>query len=315
MRGAGASWLTAARRGNYATAWAINDVVLASRPGPADDPTLPYHLRYVWDGRPFEGRHLLVRCYHGLGDTLQFVRYVPALRRHAASVTLEAQAELLPVLVGLQGIDRLIPFQVEAPAPPSECDIESMELAHALRLPPEAAPPPYLAVPEPVVATARHQLGGGLLVGVCAEAGDWDQDRSVPLPVLIRALAREGAAGTHLARLQRGTSGDIQWVNPADTLADIMRTATLIAAVDVVVTVDTMVAHLAGALGRPTCLLLKAEADWRWMERRRDSPWYPSMRLYRQQHPGDWRAPLAELSRDLAALTPPPSPPACGRAG
>ncbi|MDQ2801663.1 MAG: hypothetical protein M3Y41_02860, partial [Pseudomonadota bacterium] len=80
--------------------------------------------------------------------------------------------------------------------------------------------------------------------------------------------------------------------------------AALVAAVDLVITVDTMIAHLAGALGRPVWLLLKAEADWRWLERGRRSPWYPNMRLYRQERPGDWRAPLDELAHDLAGVTP-----------
>lgn len=280
-----AAWDDAIRRGDYRTAWAANDAVLAGRATPPDDPRLPYHLRYVWDGRPFDRRDVLVRCYHGLGDTLQFVRYLPALRARAASLTLEAQPELLPLLRGVRGADRVIPFDVAAPAPPAACDIEVMELAHTLRLAPEAVPPPYL---DGISIKSPLPLGEGgpvLTIGLCAQAGDWDRDRSAPLPSLVAALP----ADSRQVDL-RGTT--------------IVETAALIGTVDLVVSVDTMVAHLAGALGRPFCVLLKTEADWRWGEGPR-SPWYPAARLYRQRHAGDWREPLAALARDLSRLSPP----------
>src|ERR1700712_2787041 len=132
MRDIETEWMAAMRRGDFATAWAINDGVLAARdPATRDDPRLPYPLRWVWDGRSLENRHMLVRCYHGLGDTLQFARTLPVLRRHVASLAVEAQPELLGLLATIPGPDRLIPFILDAPAPPSECDIEIMEIPHA----------------------------------------------------------------------------------------------------------------------------------------------------------------------------------------
>ncbi|MDQ2804081.1 MAG: hypothetical protein M3Y41_15915, partial [Pseudomonadota bacterium] len=215
MTAAGACWLAARRDGDFAAAWAVNDAVLAASTGLADDPSLPYHRRHVWDGRRYRGRHVLVRCYHGLGDTLQFVRYLPALRCQAASVALEAQPELLALLACLPGVDRLIPFRTEAPTPPSECDIEAMELAHALRLPPGAAPPPYLTV-DPL--SRRERVG--VSVGLCAEAGNWDRDRSVPLPLLAAALP----PGVRPIRLQRDAGNGVDWANPDDALATITET-------------------------------------------------------------------------------------------
>ena len=115
-------WLAAMHRGDYAAAFRINEAVLAARdPLCRDDPRLPYHLRWVWDGRPFEGRNVLVRCYHGLGDTLQFARYLPILRQRVSSLTVEAPVSLIPLLASLPGIDRLVPFVAHAPAQPSEC--------------------------------------------------------------------------------------------------------------------------------------------------------------------------------------------------
>lgn len=286
------------RAGAFDTAWAISDAVLAARdPATRDDPALPYHLRWVWDGRRLEGRRVLVRCYHGLGDTLQFCRYLPALRHHAAHVTLEAQPELMPLLRHLPGPDRLIPFRPDAPAPASECDVEVMELAHALRLAPQGGP--YLSA-NPLPRPAQ-----GLLVGLCWQAGGWDPGRSVPL----HSLAPLGQSpGVRLISLQRGpgaaelTAADAPPVlDTGDRSADVAMVARLLATLDLVLTVDTMVAHLAGALGRPTWLLLKAGADWRWMTGRR-SLWYDSVRLYRQTHPGRWDEPLAQVQADLDAL-------------
>src|ERR1700712_52841 len=133
MRDIETEWMAAMRRGAFATAWAVNDHVLRQRdPATRDDPNLPYHLRWVWDGRPFRNRHVLIRCYHGLGDTLQFARYLPRIRPLVASLTVEVQPELLPLLASVPGPDRLIPFDPAHPAPAAaDCDIEIMELAHA----------------------------------------------------------------------------------------------------------------------------------------------------------------------------------------
>lgn len=292
------------RRGDLPAAWRVGDAVLAARdPATRDDPALPYHLRWVWDGRPVDGRHVLVRCYHGLGDTLHFCRYLPALARRAASVTVEAQPELIPLLRALPGVDRWVPFRPAHPQPPAEVDLEIMDLAHALRLPPPA--PPYLHAP-PLPAPLARPAGPGLLVGLCWQAGGWDPDRSVPLP-LLRGLA--DVPGLRWVCLQRGPAADDAlgpqappFLNPHDRSMDVARTAALVAGLDLVVTVDTMVAHLAGALGRPCRVLLKHDADWRWPLADTAAPWYPGTRQYRQSTPGDWTDPLLRLRAHLARL-------------
>ena len=254
-----------------------------------DDPTLPYHLRWVWDGRPFDGCDVLVRCYHGLGDTLQYARYLPALAARARSVTVEAQARLVPLLAQIAGVT-VLPFDLAAPRSPAECDIEITELPLALRLAPEAVTAPYLR-------WSAADLPAGT-IGLCAQAGEWDAERSIPLALL------EPLCAAHSVVMLTPGATDLPCRNPAGCPFDMGETAALVAGVDLVVTVDTMIAHLAGALGRPTWLLLKAEPDWRWNPARRDTPWYPTMRLYPQSTHGDWSPVLAAVRADLDA---PPS--------
>ncbi len=299
----GATWDDAVRRGDFPTAWTVSDAVLAARnPAGSDDPAQPFHLRWVWDGRPLDGRRVLVRCYHGLGDTLQFARYLSPLRRRVSALTVEAQPELVPLLRALPGPDRVRrtawfdvhPFDPAHPLPPDEGTVEIMELAHALRLVPPA--PPYLDA----LSEAPPPNGRGLRVGLCWAAGAWLPQRSVPL-ALLAPLGR--LPGVRLVSLQHGpAAADAPAelfqtrLNPAANVED---TARLLARVDLVLTVDTMVAHLAGALGRPTWVLLKADPDWRWGGGQ--SPWYPAVRQFRQAVAGDWSGPVAAIGAALAA--------------
>jgi Glycosyltransferase family 9 (heptosyltransferase) len=282
---AGDEWISALSRGDHETAWRISASILAaSDPSKRDDPSLPYHLRWVWDGRPFRGRHVLVRCYHGFGDTIQFARYLPPLRAVAASVTLEVAPKLLPLFEGFPGIDKTVAFDPDAPAPPSECDIEIMELPFALRKRPDCIPLPYLrAEPAPLPAGT---------IGLCWRAGKWDQRRSLP-PELFDPLTRYPC----VTLVAKPTTLDV--LNPEGCPNQIMPTAELIAGVDLVITVDTMIAHLAGALGRPTWLLLRRHPDWRWRQGTAETPWYPSMRLYRQSNEGEWGDVIARVREDL----------------
>ena len=290
-------WARAMRAQDFVAAWRIADRVLAARdPTTRDDPHLPYHLRWVWDGTPPDGRRVLVRCYHGLGDTLQFARFLPALRRRATHVTLEVQPELYTLLAKLEGVDRLTRFDPARPHPPSDCDVEIMELAHLLRALPDDVRGcvPYLRCPAP----RDPEQGARGALALCWQAGGWDPGRSIPLPDLLAACA---SPGRRLVSLQRGPQAaqatDAAFVNPRDTDPDVARTAALACAASLVVTVDTMVAHLAGALGRPTVLLLKRDADWRWPAPGQASAWYPTMTILGQRAPGQWREPLRELAR------------------
>ncbi|MDR6786701.1 hypothetical protein J2Y58_000039 [Sphingomonas sp. BE138] len=280
-------WTEAMRAERYEDAWAIEQAVLAARdPATRDDPRLPYHQRWVWDGRALDGCDVLVRCYHGLGDTLQFARFLPALAARVRSVTLEAPARL-HALLRFPGVT-LAAFDPAHPLPPAERDVEITELCSALRLSPRDAPAPYLHVaPAPLPAAT---------IGLCWQAGDWDADRWIA-PDLLAPIAAQ-----HRCLSLVSAPTDLPVVNPQGCPFDLPATAALVAGCALVVTVDTMIAHLAGALGRPTWLLLKAAPDWRWNPARTDSAWYGSIRLYPQPAPGDWATPLAAVARDLAAF-------------
>lgn len=274
--------------GDFETAWQISDEALAGRdPAKRDDPHSPYHLRWVWDGRPFDGKQVLVRCYHGLGDTLQFCRYLAPLRRRVHRLTVEVQPDLLEVLARVDGPDTLIAFRPEHPAPPSECDIEIMELAHALRLTPTRLP--YIGV-------KRSDRGRRYRVGLCWRANaTWSPERSVPAALLTPLLAGRDIEFVSLQRGERAPSGITD--NCPEAIID---TARLIATLDLVVSVDTMIAHLAGAMGVPVWLLLTFDHDWRWRAGGLGSVWYRDVRKYRQRETGDWGAPLLEIAADLA---------------
>ena len=280
-------WTQAMREGRWPAAWAIAEQSLRARPPQErDNPALPYHQRWVWDGRPFEGRSVLVRCYHGLGDTIQFARFLPALSRRAADVTVEAPPSLLPLLAGVPGITRLHPFDPAHPLPPAECDIEITELDLALRIAPSDVAEPYLRASRAVLPQGT--------VALCYGSGDWDPARNIPAELLAPLCMHAPC----ITLVPECTSLPV--LNPGGCPLDMELTASLVAGASLVVTVDTMIAHLAGALGRPTWLLLKAEPDWRWAPDQTSSPWYPTMRLYAQGEPGNW-APVAEaIARDLA---------------
>lgn len=283
-------WTGAMRRGDFPMAWAIAEQAMAGRdPATRDDPRLPYHLRWVWDGRPLADRDVLVRCYHGLGDTLMFSRFLPLLADRAACVTVEMQPHLLPLFRRFPGIHRLVPFDPAHPLPPHDCDIEIMELPLALRAAPGDAPMPALDI-------APAPLPPGT-VALCWGAGDWDADRSVP-----EAMFAPFCHGPALSLMLGPTALPV--LNPEGCPLDILRTARLAAGSALVVTVDTMIAHLAGVLGRPVWLLAKHDPDWRWPVEGTRTPWYPAMRVWRQPAPGDWAGVIDRAAAALPRLQP-----------
>ena len=285
-----AAWTAAMRQGDFARAWEMSDRALAQHRAAGPCWYLPRHEQWVWDGRQLEGRGVLVRCYHGLGDTMQFARFLPLLAGRARELTVWVQPELIPLLATMSGVGRLLPLHAGRPEVAYEVDVEIMEIPHALRttlatLPAEV---PYFTMP------AAPRLSSRFAVGVVAEAGEWDLGRSVPLE-LVASLS--DLPNLDLFNLQPG--GSIPGVRDASS-PDVLVAASRVRALDLVITVDTMMAHLAGALAAPTWTLLQAEADWRWMEARADSPWYPTMRLFRQPQSGAWEPVIEQVREELS---------------
>lgn len=287
-------WLRLARRGDFAAAWRVSDAIRA-RCRTFNDAAQPRHLQQVWDGRPLDGRHVLVRCYHGLGDTIQFARFLAPLRLQALCVTVWAQPSLIPLLATLRVPIALEPLHDGVPSVPYDADIEIMELPHAFRTTLDSLPAdvPYLHVPPAPCAAGRLPR-----VGIVWRAGDWDPRRSIPFEQLAPLFGIRTVEwyGLQLAPTPEERHPSLRRVaaEPPLRLASCMR------ALDLVMSVDTMAAHLAGALGVPVWLLLAHDADWRWLERRDDSPWYPTMRIFRQQVRGRWSGVIAEVARTLA---------------
>jgi len=285
-------WKEAMRAGDFARAWAISDRDIL-RPLHPSKHTGPRHLQRIWRGEPLADKHVLVRCYHGLGDTIQFLRFMQPLRRVARSVTLWCQAELLPLVERAGGVDRALPLHDGTPDVEFEVDIEIMEVPHALKVGKKQIEMrvPYLTLPPKSMPVSTDR--DGLAIGLVWEVGQWDKRRAVP-PELLRHLAVPGIA---LHSLQRDAGKEeLACIGARDiSTSDIATLGHLLNQLDLVICVDTMVAHLAGALGCEAWVLLHADCDWRWPLSGCRSLWYPSLRLFHQKTAGDWRAVVAEV--------------------
>jgi hypothetical protein len=286
------------RRGEFEAAWRISDSILRERSGTPCDAALPRHFQSLWTGVSLDSKRVLIRCYHGLGDTIQFIRYAPLLRSRASEVAVWAQPTLIKLLEGVPGVDRLLPLHDGNPEGERDADIEVTELPYIFRTTIETIPStvPYIHV------AAAPIVKENLAVGITWRGGDWDPRRDIPFS-LIATLADVPAATFYVLQKEAGDNERrAAFKRVIDSGSDALTTARIMRGLDLVISVDTMPAHLAGALGVPTWTLLHADADWRWMENRDDSPWYPTMRLFRQTTPGDWEPVVARVAAELARL-------------
>ncbi len=291
-------WAQAIRAGDFARAWAINDRDLREVAHPPKH-TGPRHRQRIWRGEDLKNKHVLVRCYHGLGDTIQFLRFIGPLREIARSVTLWCQPELLSLVENAPGVDRAFPLHDGTPEVDFEVDIEIMEVPHAIRARHEQVEMcvPYLALPPVVVPPLRGEQG--LAVGLVWKVGEWDKRREVPA-ALLRGLA---VPGVTLYSVQRGASvEEISVIGALEiSTPDMAALGHRLRQLDLLVCVDTMVAHLAGALGCEAWVLLHTDCDWRWPQSGARSLWYPSLRLFHQKKPGDWGSATSEVRCALRA--------------
>jgi tetratricopeptide (TPR) repeat protein len=267
----------------------------------------------LWLGREsLAGKTILLHSEQGFGDTLQFVRYVPLVERLGASVVLEVQAPLKALFSDLRGAQQILARGEGLPAFDLHCPLMSLPLAFASELESVPAETPYLEVPPDRAAKWRDRLGERRRprIGI-AWAGSAVHDnngtRSLPLERFATLLS---AAGLEFVSLQKDMNaaeaaalGALTGVRAlGEELADFADTAAVISQLDLVVSVDTSVVHLAGALAKPVWVLLPFSPDFRWLLGREDSPWYPTARLFRQPRYGDWDSVLTRVRDELVSL-------------
>ncbi len=279
----------------YESRWQTTGMVGAVRP----------FRQPVWDGiADLAGRTILLHAEQGHGDTIQFCRYAPLVAARGARVVLEAQKLLAPLMRTLPGGVEVVVRGGELPAFDLHCPLLGVPRAFATRLETIPGTVPYLGAPADRLARWAARLGPRQAPRIgLAWSGSLthknDRNRSLPLDRL-RPLTTMGLDLHCVQRELRtqdvpafATIGTI--AHYASALGDFADTAALLAQMDLIIAVDTAVAHLAGAMGKPVWVMLPYSPDWRWLLDRSDSPWYPTARLFRQHRPDDWSGVLAEL--------------------
>jgi tetratricopeptide (TPR) repeat protein len=265
----------------------------------------------LWLGEfPLAGRTILLHAEQGLGDTVQFARYAPVLAASGAKVLIESPPELTELLRSLDGVaavatrgEALSPFDLQ-------CPLVSLPLACRTEVATIPASASYLHPPESLIERWRPRLE---VLGPLRVAIAWsgrpshpnDRRRSMALTDLAPLLEVPDVRFVSVQRDVRASDAAMLAAEPrvvhlGDDLADFSETAAVLSLCDLVICVDTSVAHVAGALGRPTWLMVPFQPDWRWLLGREDSPWYPTMRLFRQSAIGDWTGVSARLCNELA---------------
>ncbi len=260
-----------------------------------------------WEGGSLRGKTILLYPEQGVGDTVQFIRYAPLLKQQGATVLFECPAVLERLLKTAPGIDQILPEGSTLPAFDLHAPLLSLPFLLKTDLPTIPADIPYLrvesSVPQALTSPPTEMFKVGI-VWAGNPAHKNDRERSCALSDFQSLLQ---IPNTRIYSLQKGGAASaLQGFSAADRITDLSGeledfadTAAAIAALDLVITVDTSVAHVAGALGKPVWVLLAFAPDWRWMLERADSPWYPSLRLFRQSQIGDWQGVFTQVTQAL----------------
>jgi len=291
------------RQGNLAVGWA--EYESRWKVGVGDERKL---VQRRWKGEPLGGKRILIYAEQGLGDTLQFVRYVPLVAARGGEVVLEVQPQLHGLLSGTEGVSQVISRGQALPEFTWQCPVLSLPLAFGTELSTIPAQIPYIhADPVKVEAWRKRLQGETRRIGLVWSGNPShhrDRLRSIPLQQLTPVL---NVPGITFYSLQLGAGSEPVNELPTDTrltdlaseLKDFTDTAAVVANLDLVISVDTAVSHLAGAMGKPVWILLNKGCDWRWFLDRDDSPWYPTARLFRQTAPGGWQEVVNRVEQGL----------------
>jgi Tfp pilus assembly protein PilF len=291
--------------GDYAAGWPLYESRL-QRP----TPNLRSFPMPQWKGEPLNGSRVLLHAEQGLGDTLQFLRFIPMVVTAGGQVLLDVPEQIHRLAAEIPGVAAVIATGEPIADHEWQCPLMSLPLAFGTTVATIPAQVPYLKIPEDALQAAAERLwpDNGLRVGLVWGATPRsfeDSDRSIPLALFRSILSTKD---THFFSLQLGPQAsqfdtlENPMTDLSAAIADFADTTALVTHLDLVITVDTSVAHLAGALGKPTWVLLPFSSDWRWLTHRNDSPWYPTVRLFRQARPRDWSSVLERVQSELELL-------------
>jgi Flp pilus assembly protein TadD len=272
-----------------------------------------YHLpnwpQPIWDGSGFAGKTLLLHVEQGFGDIIQTVRYLPMVINQGGKVILQCQKELLSLIKTVEGVEDIVARDEPLPAFDIHCPLLCLPMIFDTNLDTIPAKIPYIKADDLLVKRWKEKIGdsSSVKVGLIWQGNPVhrrDRERSIAFEKLAPLAAIDGIS---FYSLQKG-DGSEQAKNPSSGLKlidymnevhDFSDTAALIENLDLVISVDTSVAHLAGAMGKPVWILIQYSPDWRWMLKREDSPWYPTMRLFRQPSFGDWNPVIKRVADEL----------------
>ncbi|MDR3423569.1 MAG: hypothetical protein P4M13_00610 [Alphaproteobacteria bacterium] len=261
-----------------------------------------------WNGEELAGKILFLFAEQGFGDTLQMARYVPLLAARGAKIIIEAPPALMRLLRSLNGAPRVITKGEKIPVFDFYCSMLDIPRAFGTRLENIPAQTPYLLA-DAVESAAFPARSEKRRVGLCwagRSSHENDGKRSLKFSQLAPLLAHQEIEWISLQRVV--PDGDVSLLSYSPVwdwgrkFADFGAAAAAVTALDLVITVDTAIAHLAGALGKPVWVLLPFYADWRWLTQRADSPWYPTARLFRQERRCEWEAVLSEVENQLSNI-------------
>ena len=275
-------------------------------------PVRPKQRGTPWVGQPISGKSILLRCEQGFGDIFQFVRYAPLLKKAGAMVTLLGRAGLDRLAYGFEGVDRVVTGSIDGRD--YDFDVPLMSLPKVIGTLVDSIPcrVPYVSVDPDLQASWSPRLPSGdrLKVGVVwagNPAHRHDHLRSIPVVALLPIFEIEGIDFVSLQKdvPERDTDAvpiALRHIEVASLFEDFADTAAVISRLDLIICVDTAIAHLAGALGEPVWLLLSSIVDFRWFEHREGSPWYPTMRIFRKRELGDWSGVVIRVRDALRSL-------------
>ncbi|MBF0329840.1 MAG: tetratricopeptide repeat protein [Nitrospirae bacterium] len=262
-----------------------------------------------WNGSDIKGKTILLHAEQGYGDTLQFIRYAPLIAQMGAKVIVECQPALVSLLKNTAGVNAAVSKGEAIPDFDLHCPILSLPLAFKTELSSIPANIPYIRPSEEIIAKWEKRIGGNkdrLKVGI-SWAGNPehrnDRNRSCGFEVMKQLLDIQGIDFYSLQVLNKTGGVHPKLIDFTEEIRSFEDTAGLISSLDLIVAVDTAVGHLGGAMGKEVWIMLPYVPDWRWLIDRDDSPWYPSMRLFRQTEPSDWNAVIDKIFYSLSNRT------------